>query len=44
MPLDPKEEAVASAFHALRAKRKKADNPVARAIVEKILRERKKGE
>lgn len=37
MSLPPAEEAVAAAFHALRAK-KKRDNPVARAILERIER------
>ena len=41
MSLPPKEEAVAAAFHAIRAKRKKADNPVAKAILERMERERK---
>jgi len=39
MSLAPKEEAVAAAFHALRAKRKKADNPVAMAILERMERQ-----
>lgn len=39
MSLPPKEEAVAAAFHALRAKRKKADNPVVRAVLERIERQ-----
>lgn len=39
MSLPPKEEAVAAAFHALRAKRKKADNPVAKAILERMERQ-----
>lgn len=42
MTLPPKEEAVAGYFHAARAKRK-ADNPVARAILERIEREKKDG-
>lgn len=44
MSLPPKEEAVAAVFHAIRAKRKKDDNPVARAILERIEREKKNGD